>query len=56
MKLYKYILKNYGDLQNDELGEIFGDLWRHLKEGTGDKNEISHRFAKWEKRHAEAAL
>lgn len=56
MKLYKYILKHYGELQNDELGEIFGDLWRHLKEGTGEMNEISHRFAKWEKRWMERGL
>lgn len=50
MKLYKYILKHYGEMEDQELAEIFGDLHRNLVEGTGNKDEIGHRFAKWEKR------
>jgi hypothetical protein len=56
VKLQKYILKNYGDLKNQELAEIYGDLWNHVNEGTGDANEISQRFVKWEKRHQEKGL
>lgn len=52
MKLYKYILKYYGEVQDDELGEIFGDLWNHLMNDEGDADLIGHRFAKWEKRRA----
>jgi len=56
IKLANHILKHYGEVENQELGEIYGDLWRHINEGTGDANEISQRFAKWEKRWWEAGL
>jgi hypothetical protein len=56
LKLYKYILRHYGDVEDQELCDIFADAYDYLTKGEGDARGIKEWFVEWEKKYVEAGL